>query len=771
MSESTDTRSRDFIREMVEEDLRTGKYAERVATRFPPEPNGYLHIGHAKSICLNFGLASEYSGHCNLRFDDTNPTTEDPEYVDSIQDDIHWLGFDWLDNRFFASDYFERLYGYAIELVEQGDAYVDSLSEAEIREYRGTVTEPGRNSPYRERGVEENLDLLHRMRAGEFADGEHVLRAKIDMAAANMKMRDPLLYRIRHAHHYRTGDDWCIYPMYDFAHCLSDAIEGITHSLCTLEFENNREIYDWILERTSVDRPLPEQTEFARLNLSYTVLSKRRLLELVEGGYVDGWDDPRMPTLSGLRRRGYTPASIRNFCDSIGVAKANSVVDVAQLEHAIRDDLNYLAPRLLCVLDPVKVVITNYPEGESELLEAPYFPADIGKEGSRPLPFSREILIERSDFSEEPPKGYRRMAPGREIRLRYAYIVRCEDVVRDESSGEIREIHCTYDPDTKGGSAPDGRKIAGTIHWVSAEHAVPIETRLYDRLFDDPRPDRGKGGPDFKEFLNPDSLRILTTSRAEPSVLDFAPGSHLQFERQGFFYRDPGATVDGPPVFNLTVGLRDTWEKRSAKTPTSEQPESTESPKTDQATAGAPRPLSGEEKDLRDDLVERFSLSADTAEQLARDPKAAEFFEATVQKHDNAASIANWIVNELRGEIRRSGETQPRLSPGQLAELVAIVDSGQISSKIAKELLAEMLETGEDPATLVERHGLHQISDEKELASIIERVLAEQADNVEAYRSGKTSLRGHFVGQVMKATGGRANPQLVQKILDEHLNR
>ncbi|MDX1644920.1 MAG: glutamine--tRNA ligase/YqeY domain fusion protein, partial [Thermoanaerobaculia bacterium] len=444
MSPDTDDADRrDFIRDMVEEDLASGKYDGRVVTRFPPEPNGYLHIGHAKSICLNFGIAEEYDGHCHLRFDDTNPTTEDPEYVEAIEKDIRWLGFDWGENRFFASDYFEALYDYAVELIENGRAYVDSLSEEEIRDYRGSVTEPGRDSPYRDRSVEENLDLFRRMRAGEFEDGEHVLRAKIDMAAANMKMRDPILYRIRHAHHYRSGDAWCIYPMYDHAHCLSDAIERITHSLCTLEFENNREIYDWILEHTSAERPLPEQTEFARLNLTYTVLSKRRLLELVEGGHVEGWDDPRMPTLSGLRRRGYTPESIRSFCDAIGVAKANSVVDVAQLEHAVRDDLNYRAPRLLCVLDPIRLVVTNYPDDGAEELDAPHFPSDIGREGGRKLLFSRQLLIDRADFSEDPPKGYRRMAPGRDVRLRYAYIVRCDEVVRD-GEGEIVEVRCTY---------------------------------------------------------------------------------------------------------------------------------------------------------------------------------------------------------------------------------------------------------------------------------------------------------------------------------------
>ncbi len=485
--------ARNFIRDLVDRDRAAGKHGGRVVTRFPPEPNGYLHIGHAKSICLNFGLALENGGICHLRFDDTNPETEDLEFVESIQQDVRWLGFDWGKNLFFASDHFERLHDFAVELIRGGKAYVCSLSEDEIREYRGTVTEPGRNSPYRDRTVEENLDLFARMRAGEFADGAHVLRAKIDMASPNMKMRDPLLYRIKHATHYRRGDAWCIYPLYDFAHPLSDAIEGITHSLCTLEFENNREIYDWLVDALPFPDP-PRQTEFARLNLTYTLMSKRKLLELVERKLVAGWDDPRLPTLAGLRRRGFTPAALRDFCERIGVAKANSTADVALLEHCQREDLNLDAPRVLCVLRPLKLVIENYPEDQVEELEAPFYPQDVPKEGTRKVPFSRTLYIERDDFAEEPPKGFHRLAPGREVRLRYAYFVRCESVVKDPATGEIVEVRCTYDPATHGGSAPDGRKVQGTLHWVSAEQSIPVEVRIYDRLFKVERPDLEEGG-------------------------------------------------------------------------------------------------------------------------------------------------------------------------------------------------------------------------------------------------------------------------------------
>ncbi len=547
----------DFIRDIIVEDLRTNKYGGRVHTRFPPEPNGYLHIGHAKSICLNFGVAAEFGGLCNLRFDDTNPTKEEVEYVESIMEDIRWLGFDWDDRLFYASDYFEQLYEYALQLIKAGKAYVDSLSADEIREYRGTLTEPGKDSPYRNRSVEENLDLFERMQAGEFEDGAHVLRAKIDMASPNLNMRDPVMYRILHAEHHRTGDKWCIYPMYDFAHGQSDSIEGITHSLCTLEFEDHRPLYDWFLDELHIHHP--QQIEFARLNLSYTVLSKRKLIELVDGGYVAGWDDPRMPTLSGLRRRGYTPEAIRDFSERIGVAKSNSTVDIALLEHCIREDLNQRAPRVMAVLRPLRVVIDNYPEGQVEELEAINNPEDPGM-GSRKLPFSRVLYIEQEDFLEDPPKKWFRLAPGREVRLKHAYYITCVDMVKDGQTGEVVELHCTYDPETRGGWSEDGRKVKGTLHWVSASHSLDAEVRLYDHLFTKPDPGEVDDGSDFKANLNPNSLETLTSCRVEPSLAGAAPGSRYQFLRLGYFCVDPDST-HGTLVFNQTASLRDTWAK------------------------------------------------------------------------------------------------------------------------------------------------------------------------------------------------------------------
>jgi glutaminyl-tRNA synthetase len=549
----------DFIRATITRDVAAGKNDGRVRTRFPPEPNGYLHIGHAKAFCLDFGAADEYPGGlCNLRFDDTNPTGESMEYAEAIQNDIRWMGFDWEDRLYFASDYFERLYDYAVQLVRAGKAYVGSLSEEEIREYRGTVTEPGRPSPYRDRPVEENLDLFARMRAGEFPDGTHVLRAKIDMASPNMKMRDPLIYRIRHQTHYRTGDTWCIYPMYDFTHCLSDSIEGITHSLCTLEFENNRELYDWFLDELEVACH-PQQIEFARLNLSHTVMSKRLLRTLVQEGHVDGWDDPRMPTLSGLRRRGYTPAAIRDFLDRVGVAKRDSIVDVAMLEHCLREDLNRHSARVFGVLRPLKVVLVNYPEDQVEELDAINNPEDEGA-GTRKVPFSRELYIEREDFREDPPRKFFRLAPGREVRLRYAYFIRCEDVIKDPATGEIVELRCTYDPASRGGSSPDGRKVKSTLHWVSAAHAVDAEVRLYDHLFTKTDPGEVADGEDFTANLNPASRERLTGCKVEPSLAAAPVGGRYQFERQGYFCVDLDSSEQAR-VFNRTVNLRDTWAR------------------------------------------------------------------------------------------------------------------------------------------------------------------------------------------------------------------
>jgi len=550
-----------FIRKIIDDDLAAGKNSGKVATRFPPEPNGWLHIGHAKSICLNFGIANSYEGAtCNLRMDDTNPTKEEMEFVDAIKEDIRWLGFDWDDRLFFASDYFGQLYEYALQLIKEGKAYVEDLSPDEIRQYRGTLTEPGKESPRRNRSLEENLDLFTRMRAGEFEEGKYVLRAKIDMASGNINMRDPVIYRILHANHHRTGNEWPIYPMYDFAHCISDSIEGITHSICTLEFEDHRPLYDWFLDELKTPCH-PQQIEFARLNLSYTVLSKRKLIELVEGGHVEGWDDPRMPTVSGLRRRGYTPESVRNFCERIGVAKKDSTVDVALLEHCLREDLNKRAPRAMAVLSPIKVVIENYPEEQVEYLDAVNNPEDPAA-GMRKVPFSRVLYIERDDFMEDPPKKFFRLAPGREVRLRYAYFMKCETVVKDEATGEIVELRCSYDPKTKGGSSPDGRKVKATIHWVSAQHAQTAELRLYDRLFTVENPSGSKEA-DYKEFLNPNSLETLTGCKVEPDLANASAEEFFQFERVGYFSRDRKSK--DKLVFNRSVGLRDSWAKIAKK--------------------------------------------------------------------------------------------------------------------------------------------------------------------------------------------------------------
>ncbi|MDP2855340.1 MAG: glutamine--tRNA ligase/YqeY domain fusion protein [Smithellaceae bacterium] len=557
MTQPTTSNPTDFIRDIIDEDIRTNKHAGRVATRFPPEPNGYIHIGHAKSVCLNFGLARQYQGTCNLRLDDTDPAGESMEFVESIIRDVHWLGFDWEGRLFYASDYFEKLYAFAIELIKSGNAYICSLSPDEIREHRGTFTELGKESPYRNRSVEENLNLFERMRAGEFEDGAHVLRAKIDMAAANIVMRDPIIYRIKHEPHYRTETRWVIYPMYDFAHCLSDALEGITHSICTLEFENNRPLYDWIVERL-IPANRPKQVEFARLSLSYTVLSKRRLIELVQKGYVKGWDDPRMPTVTGMRRRGYSPEAIRKFCAEIGVAKNDNLIDVALLEHCVRDDLNERAPRVMSVLRPLRVVIDNYPENQVEEFECANHPQRPDM-GTRQVPFSKVLYIERDDFLENPPKKYHRLGPGREVRLRNAYIIKFENMVKDEHTGEVVEIHCTYDSQTRNAPPADGRKVPGVIHWVSADHAVPAEVRLYDRLFSIEDP--GSEGEDFVRHLNPDSLETLTTCYVEQSLKDANPGSSYQFERLGYFCVDEKDTKAGKPVFNRVVPLRDSWTK------------------------------------------------------------------------------------------------------------------------------------------------------------------------------------------------------------------
>jgi glutaminyl-tRNA synthetase len=796
----------DFIRAMVADDLRTGKHGGRVITRFPPEPNGYLHIGHAKAICLNFGIAEEVPGaRCHLRFDDTNPETEDVKYVESIIDDVSWLGFDWGRHLYFASDYFEQMYAFAEHLIRQGKAYVDSSSEAEIREARGTVTEPGRPTRYRDRPADESLDLFRRMRAGEFADGAHVLRGRIDLASRNMLMRDPILYRIRHAHHYRQGDAWCIYPLYDYAHPIEDAIECVTHSLCTLEFDNNRELYDWVVDNLprgggALDVPpesRPEQTEFARLALDYTVMSKRKLLQLVNGGQVHGWDDPRMPTLAGLRRRGVTPESIRAFCDLIGVAKSNTRVDIAKLEYAIRDDLNQRSPRVMCVLRPLRVVITNWTGGDVEWIDAPYWPHDVPREGSRPVPFSGELYIEQDDFREDPPKGFFRLSPGQEVRLRYAYIIRCDEVVRD-GDGTVVEVRCTYDPATKGG-AVEGRRVKGTLHWVSAAHALPCEVRLYDRLFREADPE-ADADTDFRDHINPESLVVIDDARIEPSVRDGGTDARYQFERLGFFGADPVDSASGALVFNRTVTLRDTWSRIAPDGERQASPGRPDRPRArpgGERDAGSATDTAGPDRDAaspaaRDatrehrepvrravrstQLEERRShyeselqIPAEQADVLTRDAAVSAFFDEALAASPHAAAMAKWIVNEMPRDARERLDTLP-VTGRELGRLVDLVESGEISSSAAREVLAELLESGGEPASIVDRRGLRQVSDEAALRAAVEDVIGANAGKLAEYRAGRTGLLGYFIGQVMARTGGSANPAVVRSLVEQHLN-
>jgi glutaminyl-tRNA synthetase len=775
-----------FIRNMIDEQLEQGLHDE-IVTRFPPEPNGYLHIGHAKSIVLNFGIANDYDGRCHLRFDDTNPLTEDTEYVESMKEDIKWLGYDWGEHLYFASDYFERMYELAEKLVKKGKAYVDSLSTEEIREYRGSLSEPGTPSPYRDRSVEENLEMLRKMRAGEYEDGEHVLRAKIDMENPNILMRDPLIYRIRHATHHNTGDEWCIYPMYDYAHCLEDAFENITHSLCTLEFENNRELYDWFIEETEVEAN-PRQTEFARLSLNYTIMSKRKLRRLVEEGHVAGWDDPRMPTLAGLRRRGVPPAAIRNFMNMIGVAKANSTVDFRNFEYAIRDYLNMRAPRVLSVLDPVKVVVENYPEDKVEWLDADYYPRDVPKEDTRKVPFTRELYIERDDFREDPPEGFYRLSPGAEVRLRYGYFITCEEVVKDED-GNVTELICSYDPETRGGDAPDGRNPDGTIHWVSATESVPVEVRAYDRLFNVPHPD-AEEGVDFVENLNPDSLILYTNAHIEPSVLEDDEELRYQFERQGYFWRDPVVSTPDEVVFNQIVPLKDTWARKEKERRKAEQErrarekaeqkrkakEGNKKDKPNKKPASYERDMAREEHpELAARLEayqEDFGLDYDDADLLSGSFAAAEFYEGVLDDYDSPDTVAKWIVNEMRPELKEhgiEGIEEADLDASEIATLIEMFDQDRITNQISREVLAKMIETGKDPETIVDEEGLERITDESSLEPVIEDVMAEQSDNVDAYAGGKTQLFGFFIGQVMQKTGGTADPGLVRSLLQKML--
>jgi len=758
--------SRHFIQQIIDDDRASGRVSGDIVTRFPPEPNGYPHIGHSKAICLNFTLAQEYGGRCHLRFDDTNPETEDMEYVRAMKRDIKWLGFDWGEHEYYASDYFEQLYDLAKRLIDKGLAFVDSQTGDEIRATRGTVTEAGTNSPYRDRSAQENLDLFVRMRAGEFDDGAHVLRAKIDMSSANMLMRDPVLYRIKKASHYRRGDEWPIYPLYDFAHPLSDAIEGITHSLCTLEFDVHRPLYDWLVDAL-FETPRPHQYESARLNLDYTVMSKRKLLLLVKEGHVEGWDDPRMLTLSGMRRRGYTPEALRRFCDMIGVAKANNRVDFAMLEFAVRDDLNTKAPRVMCVLDPLKVVLTNFPEGEVEQLEAPYWPHDIPKEGSRNVPLTREIFIERDDFMETPPKKFHRLSPGAEVRLRYGYIIRCDEVVKD-ADGKVIELRCSYDADTRSGDAA-GRRVKGTVHWVSASEGVATTVRVYDRLFKVANPDIVEEGQTFIDHLNPDSIATVDAV-IEPSTADDSPESRYQFERLGYFYLDPVEFERGEKVWNMTVPLRDTWGKKKKSGTPSGQAESKPKSKKRKAAVVKSDPLQGLDEatlGLVHSLEEKYGLSTDDSAFLAQRKGVRDYFEQAAGQ--NPIAVANWLIHELRPLLPDGGLDAVSFTASQFTELVDLHSDGTLSSRMAREVLEEMITSGSSAAEIVDSRGLKQISDTDELEQIAQSVLDSHPDRVEAFHSGKTGLIGFFMGQVMQKTGGSANPQAVKAILEDKL--
>ncbi len=856
---------KDFIRTIVAKHEEDGTYGGRVETRFPPEPNGYMHIGHARPIVLNFGLAQENGGVCHLRFDDTNPLTEDMKYVQAIQEDIRWLGYDWGEHLYFASDYFHKLHDFALILIQKGKAYVDSLSEEEIREYRGTVTEPGRESPYRDRSIEENLDLFFRMKEGEFADGEHVLRAKIDMAHNNMIMRDPVLYRIRHASHYRKGDEWCIYPLYDFTHCLSDAVEDITHSLCSMEFENNREIYDWLLDEVGFVEPRPHQYEFGRTNLEYTIVSKRKLMRLVDEGHVDGWDDPRMPTLAGMRKRGIPPEAIVRFTESVGLAKVNNRVDLAKFEFTVRDELNMTVPRVMGVLRPLKVVITNYPEGDGEELEAPSYPHDVPLEGSRKVPFGRELYIEAGDFMEEPSPGFFRLVPGGEVRLRYAYLIRCEEVLKDPLTGEVVELHCTYDPETRGGTAPDGRKVKGTIHWVSAAHAHRMEARLYDRLFTAPNPE-SDSDTDFITHLNPESREVVDGAFVEPSVANDPPGTRYQFERLGYFMTDLDDSKARGLVFNRIVTLRDTWAKRAeTASPRAEleispssisigavdgpvlgvgqelrfaEPADTGGPDDPGEVEGRPASIGGIEdttvegsradgpraddpgpgeratdglapdapteiggvpdaedrgptvpgvdsgRAARDKvreenpslaahfvrLQEKLEIPEAQADILTGSAEVAGFFELTAETSDHPRAVANWIVNELMREVKGRPLAELPLKPAHMASLVALREEGVISQPVAKEIFTEMVSKGADPRALVKERGLERIDDIGDLKPLVVKVLVANPEKAQEYRDGKKGLLGFFTGQVMKETGGKADPKVVQELIQQELS-
>ncbi|MDA0329050.1 MAG: glutamine--tRNA ligase/YqeY domain fusion protein [Gemmatimonadetes bacterium] len=776
----------DFIRRQIATDNESGRYGGRVVTRFPPEPNGYLHVGHAMAICLNFGIAEEFGGQCHLRYDDTNPEKESEEFARSMERDIRWLGFDWGEHLYYASDYFERMYECAEVLIEKGLAYVDSQPLEAIREGRGTVTEPGTASPYRDRSVEENLDLFRRMRGGEFEDGAHVLRGKIDLASPNMLLRDPVLYRIRHAHHYRQGDAWCIYPLYDYAHCLEDAFEDVTHSVCTLEFDNNRALYDWVLDNVGFDEPRPHQYEWAGLDLENAVLSKRAIKPLVDAGLVTGWDDPRLATIAAFRRRGVPPEALRLLSDLVGVSKSGARTEEAKLDFAVREVLNATAPRVMAVLDPLKVVVTNYPAGSGEVFDAPYFPHDVPGEGTRSVPFSRELYIERTDFSERPPKGFRRLVPGGEVRLRYAYVIRCDDVVKD-ADGRVTELRCSYDTASSGGAVSDGRKVKGTVQWVSASHALEAEVRLFEPLLLD-SPDLPDGAPeiDITERVNPNSLIVLSGVKIEPSVAGDDPETRYQFERTGYFRRDPVDSVGDRLVFNRIVGLKSTYRDPAATTGAGDEVESDVPPaRADRPPSAPPAPsvkpqISDERIAARaadPDLAARFDryqsqlgLTSEQADLLTGTRAAGDMFEAALTVHDDAVALAGWIVTEVRGLLGDRGLTELPFGGKELGRLAGLVAGGQVSRLAAKDVLARMAEVGGDPAALVERMGLSAVTDEGALGEVIATTLAAWPDKVEEYRAGKKNLLGLFVGEVMKATRGAADPQAVRKLLTQRLD-
>ncbi len=730
-----------FIEQIIEDDLASGKHSQ-VVTRFPPEPNGYLHIGHAKAICIDFGMAQKYGGWCNLRMDDTNPEKESEEYVRAIEQDIRWLGFEW-KNLLYASDYFDQLYAWAEHLIVNGHAYVCDLSEEAMRAGRGTVNEAGTPSPFRDRSPEDNLRRFRSMRDGEFEDGACVLRARIDMAHPNMKLRDPPIYRIRHQHHHNTGDTWCIYPLYDYTHCLSDAIEGITHSLCSLEFQDNRALYDWFVERCPVPA-VPKQYEFARMSLGYTITSKRKLLKLVETGVVDGWDDPRMPTLSGLRRRGVPPEALRDFVARVGVAKAANIVDPALLDHCVRDALNHQAPRVMAVLDPLELVIDSW-EGGTEWLDGALWPHDVPREGSRKLPFSGRLYVERSDFAEQPPKGWRRLAPGVEVRLRYGYFVTVTAVEKD-GEGRVVRLHATHDPASRGGTTPDRRKVKGTLHWVSAGESVEREVRLYDRLFQAAQPGKDR---DWEEDLNPDALTVVT-ARVEPYLADAASGQRFQFERTGYFVVDPSG------AFNRTVPLKDTWGK---------SPDASAQP-TKAVTVGEVGERSfTDEQQTAIARHEAAGLARSEAELLATDAILGAYYGRVVAAGASAKGAANWLVHELQRARKDRTLAELPFGPRELAALIGLVEDGTISSKLGKKVLAELLAEGGSPRAIVEARGWVQISDPAAIAPLVAQALAANPDHVARYKGGNERLAGFFVGQVLKASGGKANPGLVNQLV------